>query len=651
MRKTLFTLLALLLSFTAASPQLRPQDSGAAGITVAQQSPGMLKSAMTGKTASRIAMDADERIMGYYDSDLIGENALGFGVDCKAKAAVEFTPATIGNFVGGQITKVRFAVNRSVGASKVTVSTVSFDGNTIITKAEVDVPSTEKGWNDVVLPAPVTVESGVDYLISYDFNSTSDRNDYPLTLDQGVNPNGGVDGGCLVYGDFLGRGEQWYNNGTSYGNFCIQAVVKGGTFADEDITIGSLSASRFIKAGQSTAFSYTIKNNGSKMPSSYTIDLLLDGNVIQTADNPIDIANTSQTVNATVTLPAGTATGKHTLAVKVAKINGKVPADLTEDDMSEMNINVYTESMPRQKNLVEQFTSTRCIYCPLAGPVLDALKELRGGDVVVVAHHDNIPERGDPMMTDEAVALSGKFNMTGNTCAMFNRYFETDLDLNSKKSITHSLGYSGNMIEPAAAMLNQIIDDSNQMPAFASVNIRTAFDESTRELSVEVSGSGVSDFNEAVGEDAMLSVFLTEDGIVAKQANQGAIIEDYVHNNVMRKALSDTFGSAINWNGNTYSNTYSITLPAEWDAANMHVVAFINRPAGSKAAINDVYVNNANTCRIGETSSGIDSPVTDKGNGTEVARYTIDGRRISKPVKGINIVRMSDGRTVKVIVR
>lgn len=258
------------------------------------------------------------------------------------------------------------------------------------------------------------------------------------------------------------------------------------------------------------------------------------------------------------------------------------------------------------------------------------------------------PRQATPMMTDEALALSGKFNMSGNPCAMFNRYFETDLDLNSKKSITHSLGYSGNMVGPAAAMLNQIIDDSNRMPAFASINIRTAFDESTRNLSVEVSGSGVSDFNEAVGEDAMLPVFLTEDGIVAKQA--GAT-EDYVHNNVMRKALSDTFGSAINWSGNTYSNTYSITLPAEWDAANMHVVAFINRPAGSKAAINDVYVNNANTCKIGETSSGIDNPVTDKGNGTEMARYTIDGRRISKPVKGINIVRMSNGRTVKVIVK
>ena len=36
---------------------------------------------------------------------------------------------------------------------------------------------------------------------------------------------------------------------------------------------------------------------------------------------------------------------------------------------------------------------------------------------------------------------------------------------------------------------------------------------------------------------------------------------------------------------------------------------------------------------------------------TEVARYTIDGRQVSEPVKGINIIRYSDGSTRKVFVK
>ena len=35
----------------------------------------------------------------------------------------------------------------------------------------------------------------------------------------------------------------------------------------------------------------------------------------------------------------------------------------------------------------------------------------------------------------------------------------------------------------------------------------------------------------------------------------------------------------------------------------------------------------------------------------ETARYTLDGRRIDAPVKGINIVRYSDGSVRKVMVK
>ena len=50
-------------------------------------------------------------------------------------------------------------------------------------------------------------------------------------------------------------------------------------------------------------------------------------------------------------------------------------------------------------------------------------------------------------------------------------------------------------------------------------------------------------------------------------------------------------------------------------------------------------------------ATAITSPATSTGaNATEVSRYTIDGTRIYVPVRGINIIRMSDGTTRKVIV-
>ena len=39
------------------------------------------------------------------------------------------------------------------------------------------------------------------------------------------------------------------------------------------------------------------------------------------------------------------------------------------------------------------------------------------------------------------------------------------------------------------------------------------------------------------------------------------------------------------------------------------------------------------------------------GNATEVARYTVDGRAISAPQAGVNIIKMSDGSVKKVWVK
>lgn len=59
---------------------------------------------------------------------------------------------------------------------------------------------------------------------------------------------------------------------------------------------------------------------------------------------------------------------------------------------------------------------------------------------------------------------------------------------------------------------------------------------------------------------------------------------------------------------------------------------------------------NVNECKVTNCETGI-SNVTAAGKAVEVARYTVDGTQVSLPVKGINIVRYSDGRVVKTVVR
>ena len=58
-----------------------------------------------------------------------------------------------------------------------------------------------------------------------------------------------------------------------------------------------------------------------------------------------------------------------------------------------------------------------------------------------------------------------------------------------------------------------------------------------------------------------------------------------------------------------------------------------------------------NANNIVEEMSGVDDVVNDMMPADEVERFTIDGRKISSPIKGINVIRYSDGSTHKVLVK
>ena len=61
-------------------------------------------------------------------------------------------------------------------------------------------------------------------------------------------------------------------------------------------------------------------------------------------------------------------------------------------------------------------------------------------------------------------------------------------------------------------------------------------------------------------------------------------------------------------------------------------------------------VVNARKAKVGGETDGV-SALTVNKDATPVAYYMPDGRQLQSPTKGINIVRLADGRTVKMIVR
>lgn len=654
MKKTLLCLFALLLSATVVDAQK------VAGVLNAPSNVLNKKEALRSiqpmkapSVPNRIALDEGERLFGFYNTDeldLSGYSSLGLtGYPGSYSAGALFYSDVVSGFsnaVSGQITKVRFAVAESIGATTVRIFPVDLNSGQIgEAAAEEAVASTQKGWNDVVLTTPVTVEENKAYLISYDYTQTS-RN-YPLLSDMNVNPNGETGDGFMIYGN-LGQGTGWYGMSDA-GNLCIQFVVKGGNYIDNDVALTKMSlAKQYFKADGELEYSFGVMNMGNDVPTSYTLELSVDGNVVETLESPIALTNTAQTVTGKFALPSGLSVGEHKVAVEVTKINGETPTENVADDKAETSFYVYSESLPRQMNLIEEYTSTLCMYCPLAHQLFEKWTETRN-DLIIVANHNSGMGKSDPMITTESDMLASIFLGSGLPCASFNRYYNSD-----EGAISIGMGYNSSYHEMVIDQtLNPFIEQTNSIPTFAAVDLKADYNENTRQLNINVSGEAVADFKTFVGEDAVLTVYLLEDSIVATQeCPDYSIDKEYVHNHVLRDVVSkNVFGDAINWTDDThYSNDFTVTLDGSWNVKNMDVVAFISRPVKEESDVTDMWVNNANIIRALNGSTGINGIVNGGEDVKEVARYSIDGTRIYAPVKGINIIKMSDGTTKKVMV-
>ena len=173
----------------------------------------------------------------------------------------------------------------------------------------------------------------------------------------------------------------------------------------------------------------------------------------------------------------------------------------------------------------------------------------------------------------------------------------------------------------------------------------------TREAVITVSGEISPDINALLGEGNKLTVYLTEDSLVARQLNDGRWETNYVHNGVFRCALGSVKGVDLNITGDTYLNEFTVTIPEDWNIKNLNVVAFISRPlTNGLTNISDMKVNNAEKVRMFVGSEGIEEILTDD-DAFPVAYYDVMGRQLDAPRHGINIVKMSNGTARKVLIK
>ena len=122
-----------------------------------------------------------------------------------------------------------------------------------------------------------------------------------------------------------------------------------------------------------------------------------------------------------------------------------------------------------------------------------------------------------------------------------------------------------------------------ELESFADIHleIESNFDESTRDLVIDVSATAQKD----LAGDYRIVVGISESGIVAKQLDGPNIIDDYVHNHALKEIITDVAGdqffSTLN-SSQTKSAQFSFRLPdleGEWVAENCSVFAYVTNGA------------------------------------------------------------------------
>ncbi len=636
---------------------------------VARMTAKPLASVSTTKAKSPVARAAsngladNQHYMGPYYTDECQEanSGISFGEGTfKAGVIVDYPQAV--KFNGGKIVAIRYAVCDNVTSPRVYVNAISNKDGIANIEDEVvsqagDTP--QVGWNTVTLDNPYTIN--VDgsniaaFMIGFEFTQTADV--YPVsTAYLSTNPV------LYIYGKNADTGvEQWGTLGTTYGALSVQCIVeKDGGFHIVDATLSDLRAPRYIQSGGKTTLGFTCTSFSDDITSAQ-FGVKVNGTEVAELNYDNTITTDGADLTVTIDTPDTLTIGKvGNLSLYVKKLNGEIPTDVNsmQDDEVSTSFVPYTTSFSRQKQLVEFFTSQAGAYCSYGDNVLAELSKLRD-DLVKVGVHASLTSAEDEWALDESAALIS-FSASRVPSASFNRYYCNSL-YNSDERIAIRTDYTDSYAASVAQLLSSnVIDASNyDYPAFATVDIATTYDSDTRKLNIKVYGQNVSDFKKVMGDDAVLTVYLTQDSQKGDQVVGSTTTYRYENNDVLRMFVSGELGDAISWDGTSYEKNYEVTIPEDITITKkkvMHVVAFISRPIKYEnstftTSITDAWVTNANTCNIGEsTTSAIKQGLVDVEDVHEVARYSLDGMQLSAPVKGVNIVKYSNGKTAKVVV-
>ncbi len=220
--------------------------------------------------------------------------------------------------------------------------------------------------------------------------------------------------------------------------------------------------------------------------------------------------------------------------------------------------------------VIEDLTGASCQGCPAGSTKLASLIQLYDGNLIGIGVHGDFlsqPIDGHSKYDfrfDKAKELENSFTILGKPAAIVNRVNYEDQNFHGIDNVD---------------LWQTYVDRELEKPNYLTLLHNSSYDASSRTISMEIIGVPVRELD----GNFNLTIMLTESHIIDAQKNGQVIEDDYEHNHVLRKIITETRGDFFTNGlevGDNITKSYTYTLPAEdgtYIAENMEVVAFITR--------------------------------------------------------------------------
>lgn len=628
MKKFLLSIAALAMSLTvSAQVDVQHQKAG-----VVEQCPYFAQqSVVVQKAAKKIA--ANQRWLGYYNSDALAESHKGMGLPDypgENKVAICLSEEILKPYVGKNIVGMRFGLTEEIGNSSVSLFKQGGSAPGEVCRTA-DVQNGAVGWNEVKFDEPYTIQAGEVLYAGYSYTQLSNKKDYKSFPFSAVEE--GLENQSLWVYCKIGNNAGWNEFGMGGANMSIQVLVEGD-FAEYAVLPEDFGTLKGAK-NKDLAVAVKFMNNSKEAVSSLGYVVSVDG-----------VAGSEQSVNVSPTVgvgaygtfkasvPCGNTEGLKEVKVEVTKVNGHKNGASSTVANGKISI---ADKMYERNVCIEEFTTEKCGNCPrVAGFLHTYLEEADPTRVFAVCHHAGYYTDWLTKACDNKLLYL--FNDNGGSFApamMFNREpaFDSQYATGQKDNVT---------IPGSAAQIKTITNYYlDETMADAKLDMTLTYDEGESKVIIVVTGESNKGYDT---ENALLTVYLTEDNVKAK--NQSGASKFY-HQHVIRDYNSN-WGDALTWNDNKFSATYEFAVDEAWKKDDLKVVAFLNKH-NTKNRL-DNRIENVTGKDLIEKPTAIES-VGSADNAVEVARYNAAGQRINGKQKGLNIVKLSNGTTLKVVVK